>query len=138
MHTGFAPARPAVFRGGGAAGRRGRVRKQTAAGDVAPGMDVTVTDAPDQHRYEARTDGQLAGFAAYQKAGNLVVFTHTEVDPAYEGHGVGSAIARGALDDVRRQHLPVLPLCPFIKGWIDRHRDYADLVYSARPSRVSD
>lgn len=101
-------------------------------------MDVTVTDAPAEHRYEARVEGKLAGFAEYQKAGRLMVFTHTEVDPAYEGRGVGSALARNALDDVRGQGLPVLPLCPFIKAWIGRHPDYSGLVYASRPSRVTD
>jgi uncharacterized protein len=92
-------------------------------------MTVTVTDAPDRHRYEARVDGQLAGFAEYRKTAELVVFTHTQVEPDYEGRGIGSTLARAALDDVRRQQLPVLPRCPFIAAWIARHPDYADLVY---------
>lgn len=91
-------------------------------------MDITVTDAPDQKRYEARLEAKLAGFAAYERAGDVVVFTHTEVDDAYEGQGVGSALVRGALDDVRQRGLPVLALCPFVKTWIARHPDYADLV----------
>jgi predicted GNAT family acetyltransferase len=58
-----------------------------------------------------------------------VIFTHTQVEDAYEGHGVGSALARFALDDVRASGTrKVLPLCPFIKGWIEKHPDYADLV----------
>ena len=94
---------------------------------------------PDQHRYEATVDGAVAGFAAYQLTDELVVFTHTEVDPAYEGQGVGSALARFALDDVRREgRRKVLPLCPFIKEWIGRHRDYLDLVYGAPPSTARD
>ena len=101
-------------------------------------MSVTVTDAPDEHRYEARVDGKLAGFAEYLKPGQLVVFTHTEVDPGYEGQGIGGTLARAALDDARRQQLPVLPLCPFIQGWIGRHSDYADLVYRVAPSTVTD
>ena len=52
-------------------------------------------------RYEAWVDGVLAGFADYQVTDVLIVFTHTEVGDAYEGQGVGSAIARYALDDVR-------------------------------------
>ena len=76
--------------------------------------DLAVLDVPDSNRYEARTpDGFLAGFAAYQIAGHLIVMAHTEVDPAYEGQGVGSRLVAGALDDVRRRGLPVLPLCPF-------------------------
>ena len=97
-----------------------------------------VVDTPDLHRYEARLDGRTVGFAAYQKAGSLIVFTHTEIDPDMEGRGIGGALVRGALDDVRRQGLPVLPICPFVQGWMTRHRDYAGLDYRRPPSRVSD
>lgn len=100
--------------------------------------DVIVTDAPGSDRYEARLDGELAGFSEYQRTSRLVVFTHTEVDDAYEGRGVGSALVRGALDDARAQGLPVLPLCPFVKAYIARHAEYADLVYSAPQSTAKD
>ena len=59
--------------------------------------DVVVTNSPDAKRYEARLDGALAGFAEYQLTDELIVFTHTEVDPAFEGRGIGSALARFAL-----------------------------------------
>ena len=91
--------------------------------------DVQVTDNRDELRFEARVDGELAGFAAYELADDLIVFTHTEVDDAYEGQGVGSALARGALDAVRADGTRrVLPRCPFIRGWIEKHPDYQDLV----------
>lgn len=92
---------------------------------------VTVADAPARKRYEATIDGRLAGFAEYLATGRLTVFTHTEVDPAYEGRGVGSALARYALDDMRERGRQVLPVCPFIKGWIGKHPDYADLIYDS-------
>ena len=92
--------------------------------------DVVVTHNEDEHRWEARVGGELAGFAAYQLTDELVVFTHTEVDPAYEGGGVGSALARHALDEVADEGTrKVMPLCPFIKAWIARHPDYRPLVY---------
>jgi predicted GNAT family acetyltransferase len=98
-------------------------------------MAVEVTRNDEARRYEARIDGGLAGFADYQLTDELVVFTHTEVGPAFEGRGVGGAIARWALDDVREGGArKVLPLCPFIAGWIARHPDYQPLVYGARPS----
>ncbi len=90
---------------------------------------IDVTDNPRRGRYEARIDGALAGFAAYDLADDRIVFTHTEVEPRYEGRGVGSALAQVALDAVRADGTRrVVPRCPFIKGWIDRHPDYADLV----------
>jgi hypothetical protein len=101
-------------------------------------QDVTVADAPGRNRYEATVDGRLAGFAEYLTTSPLTVFTHTEVEPAYEGQGVGSALARYALDDMRAHDRHVLPLCPFVKEWIGRHPDYADLIYQTKPSTVAD
>jgi predicted GNAT family acetyltransferase len=92
-------------------------------------MDVRVADHPDRQRYEATTsDGRLAGFAAYQLAGSQLTMTHTEVDAAFEGHGVGSTLIRGALDDARARGLAVVPLCPFVQAFLAKHPDYQDLV----------
>jgi uncharacterized protein len=91
-------------------------------------MELTVRDAPEEHRYEIRDGDRVLGLAAYQRAGDKVVFTHTEIDPTAEGDGLGSRLVRGALDDVRARGLRVLPRCPFVRGWIQRHAEYADLV----------
>ncbi|MBV2156325.1 GNAT family N-acetyltransferase [Kitasatospora sp. SUK 42] len=100
-------------------------------------MTLSVRDVTDQNRFEAWVDGQLAGFAAYLRSDNLVVYPHTVVEPAFEGQGIGSALARAALDDARERGLPVLATCPFIKGWMLRHPEYIDLAYENR-SRVAD
>ncbi|MFE9746911.1 GNAT family N-acetyltransferase [Saccharothrix saharensis] len=92
-------------------------------------MAIEVHDVPEQKQFEAVVDGTRAGKAVYIRTPDLIVFTHTEVDPAFEGKGVGSALARAALDQARAWELPVLPLCPFIKGFIERHREYVDVVY---------
>jgi uncharacterized protein len=100
---------------------------------------VEVRDAPDAGRYEAWLDGALAGVAQYQRTAELVVFTHTEVDAAHEGRGVGSALVRGALEDVRAEGTHrVLPVCPFVSAWLGRHPDFRDVLYQARPSTVTD
>ncbi|MGY2079556.1 GNAT family N-acetyltransferase [Modestobacter sp. SYSU DS0657] len=92
-----------------------------------------MTDAAEQHRYEGRVDGELAAIAEYIRTPDLVVFTHTEVLPGYEGRGIASSLVQQALDDVRRQELKVLPLCPFVAGWMQRHSDgYGDLEYRSR------
>lgn len=92
--------------------------------------DVETSNNPGDSRYEAHLDGELAGIAAYVLEGeDVIVFTHTEVDERFEGHGVGSALARFALDDVRRAGgRRVVPRCQFIEAWIDKHPDYADLT----------
>jgi uncharacterized protein len=90
---------------------------------------VDVTDAPEQHRYEARIDGELAGFAEYRASDRIVTFIHTEVLPEFEGRGVGSGLVRAALDDVRAKGRLVRAVCPFVKGYIERHPgEYEDLV----------
>ncbi len=81
----------------------------------------------DRTRYELTVDGQLA-VSEYNRLANAVMFTHTEVPEALEGQGVGSALARGALDDVRAQGLTVIPLCPFVAAFMRRHKDYQDLL----------
>ena len=91
--------------------------------------DVQVADNEAEKRFEARVDGELAAAAYYDTADDLIVFTHTEVDDAFEGHGVGSTLARAALDAVRADgRRKVVARCPFIKGWIDRHPAYQDLL----------
>jgi predicted GNAT family acetyltransferase len=102
----------------------------------APG-GVTVADAPQDKRYEARIDDEIAGVATYLRTGDMIAFIHTEVKDEYEGRGVGSALARTALDDAREQGLRVLAICPFFEGWLAKHPEYADLQYEPSSS-VSD
>ncbi len=91
--------------------------------------EQTIRDNADEHRYEIVVDGDLAGYAAYvDDDGGRRIFTHTKVDPDYAGHGVGGALAAGALDDARARGLRIVPRCPFITEFIQRHPDYADLV----------
>lgn len=100
--------------------------------------DATVEDNPDEGRFEVIVDGEVAGFAEYRRDGERFVFTHTEVDDAYEGEGLGSALASGALDAVRAAGGRVVPLCPFIAGYIDRHDEYSDLVDHERLAQLAD
>jgi predicted GNAT family acetyltransferase len=91
-------------------------------------MEPTVRDNPEAERYEIREDDRLLGVAAYHRRGDTILFTHTEVDPEEGRSGLGSTLVRAALDDVRARGLTVSPLCPFVRGWIERHPEYADLV----------
>ncbi|GAB3003587.1 GNAT family N-acetyltransferase [Saccharothrix stipae] len=101
-------------------------------------MVIEVHDVPAEKHFAAVVDGTAAGKAVYIRTPDLIVFTHTEVDPAFEGKGVGSALARGALDQARAWGLPVLPLCPFIKGYVERHREYVDIVYRSPKTTAVD
>jgi uncharacterized protein len=90
--------------------------------------EAAVVDVAQARRYELLLDGRRIGLLAYRRRDNRVAFTHTEISPACEGRGFGSRLAAAALDDARRQGLVVVPLCPFIAAYIDRHSEYADLV----------
>ena len=94
--------------------------------DTAPSIDVT--DNVGASRYEIRVDGRRAGLALYNRTSTAITFTHTEVAPEFEGHGIGGRIAAAALDDARAAGLRVVPQCPFFAEYIRRHPAYADLV----------
>lgn len=91
-------------------------------------MTNTVVDNPSRKRFEIRVDGELAGYAAYDRTGNGLAFRHTEIDPAFEGKGLGSVLVRHALDAARAEGVPVLPYCPFVRTWIGTHPEYVGLV----------
>ena len=92
-------------------------------------VNVTVRDNPGESRYEALDEsGAVAGFAKYHQRDGRVVFTHAEVDDAFEGQGVGSALARGSLDKVRAAGNPVVVECEFIASYIEKHPEYQDLL----------
>jgi uncharacterized protein len=96
-------------------------------------METTVRDNPEDSRYEIRDGDRVLGLAAYERRGDTTVFTHTEVDPDAGQDGLGSTLVRAALDDVRGRGGSVVAQCSFVRGWIARHPDYADLV--AAPGR---
>ena len=78
-------------------------------------------------RYELEVDGEVA-FTAFQKRGDTVVFTHTEVPQDERGQGVGETLIKGALQQVRDAGLEVIPLCPFVDAYIRRHPEEQDLL----------
>jgi predicted GNAT family acetyltransferase len=90
-------------------------------------MNNAVSKNPAQHRYELAVDGNVAA-TYYEIADGVITFVHTEVPPELGGKGVGSKLVKGALDQVRTDGLKVIAKCPFVKGWIDKHPDYADLL----------
>jgi uncharacterized protein len=94
-------------------------------------MEPTVRDNPEESRYEIRDGDRVLGLAAHNRRGDTIVFTHTEVDPDVGESGLGSTLVQGALDDVRTAGLSVIPQCPFVRGWIERHPEYGDLVVRA-------
>jgi uncharacterized protein len=92
---------------------------------------VAVHRNDENDHYEAMLDGKIVGHVKFRTRPGQVVLIHTETDPAYEGRGIGAALARGALDDVRARGLNALVLCPFIASYLKRHPEYQDLVVPA-------
>jgi len=90
--------------------------------------DPTFRDNAEAHRFEAVVDGEVAAFAEYNLLKNGVMFTHTEVLPQHEGKGLGSKLAKVALDQVRERGTHAIPVCQFIAGYIRKHPEYVDLV----------
>jgi predicted GNAT family acetyltransferase len=92
--------------------------------------DIEVRDNPGESRFEAYVDGRLAGFSAYVVGAGTLNVVHTEVDDEHEGHGVGSALVRQMLDQLReRTDLTVTASCPFVRTWLRQHPDYEDLTH---------
>ena len=92
-------------------------------------MDAVISDNQAEHRYEALVDGEVAGFVRYRHTADGVIdLIHTEVDPRYEGQGVGSRLAAGTLDDIRGRGGRIIATCPFISAYVRRHAEYQDLL----------
>jgi predicted GNAT family acetyltransferase len=93
---------------------------------------IGVTDNADGGRYEIHVGGELAGFLTYRLRSGLIELVHTEIDEEFEGRGLGSQLISFALDDARERGLAVLPFCPFANDYLQRHRQYVDLVPEGR------
>jgi predicted GNAT family acetyltransferase len=87
-----------------------------------------VTDAPERERYEAHLDRELAGVLEYVIKHGRLALVHTEVVPAFEGRGIGSALVRFALDDARQRGLRVIAICPYVQDYLTRHPEDDDIV----------
>lgn len=90
-------------------------------------MDITIVNNSLASRFETEIDGHLA-FIDYVLGENLFTLTHTEVPPELGGQGVGGKLVWAALDFARRHQLLVVPHCPFVRSYIDKHAEYRELV----------
>jgi NAD+ kinase len=98
---------------------------QVGQGDAA---DAFVVDSFEQNRYEIILGGEVAGVLHYRRTADHVDLMHTEIDQAFEGRGLASRLAAGALADARSRSTPVVLTCPFVTGYVERHPEYADLI----------
>ena len=99
---------------------------------LKPPPPPEVHDDTEAERFLIRVDGRRAGHSDYQRTPGKIVFTHTEIEPEFEGKGVGSTLIREALAQARAEGLAVIPRCPFVREYIERHPAEIDLVPAAR------
>jgi predicted GNAT family acetyltransferase len=91
-------------------------------------MAIEIRRNTQESQYELLVDGEVAGIAEYDAAGNYVVFPHTELERWMRGRGLGAELVRGALDDVRGTGRMVIPHCWYVRQFIDEHPEYSDLL----------
>jgi predicted GNAT family acetyltransferase len=89
--------------------------------------DVTVVRNDSGERYEVYRDRLMAELT-YSLEGEVMYLLHTEVPTELEGHGIGGALVRAAMEDARAQGLRVIAFCPFARTWLARHPEYAGLI----------
>jgi uncharacterized protein len=92
-------------------------------------VDLQLSDNATAQRYEARIGERVVAYIEYRPSGEARMLTHTEVNGDVEGQGVGSAIVKFALEDIRSKGERVVPMCPFVAAYMQRHREYVELVH---------
>jgi predicted GNAT family acetyltransferase len=97
---------------------------------------VSIRDNPERHRFEADLGEGSMAIAEYTLAAGKIIFTHTEVPPAHEGQGIGSALIRFALASARKRGLQVVPICPFFAAYIKKHSEEQDLLDAESRKRL--
>ena len=91
-------------------------------------LDISVTNNPERSRYEVAVDGVRAAYSTYELEGGRVLVTHTVVRPQFEGRGIGSRLARFAVEDIRDRGLRIKPVCTFTRSWLRAHPEYESIV----------
>lgn len=99
---------------------------------LRPPPPPKIRDDPAAGRLEILVDGRRAGYAAYRRHPEAIAYTHTEIEPEFEGRGLGGKLVRAALDRARAEGVAVLPYCPFVREYIEHHPDQLDLVPEGR------
>lgn len=99
--------------------------------------DVAVARSADRDRYEITVDGQQAGFTAYLDRGGQRIFYHTEIGADFGGRGLGSTLISHALADTRAGGLRIVPVCPFVKKYLESHHEVDDVVDKVTPEALA-
>ncbi|KOX02028.1 N-acetyltransferase [Streptomyces sp. MC1] len=98
-----------------------------------PSAAPVVERVDARNRYEILVDGKRAGLTAYRDRDAQRVFYHTEIDDAFAGQGLASRLVQEALTDVRASGKRIVPVCPYVAKFLQRHEEFADLVDPVTP-----
>lgn len=90
--------------------------------------NIEVHHNPDAKRFEVRLDGEIA-MIEYMRAGTNIIYTHTEVPPAFEGRGIANALAYSAMEYAKAEGLKVQALCPFVAAYVRKHPEYHSITW---------
>lgn len=86
---------------------------------------TTVTDNPAEHRFEITYGDRLAGFTVYEeREATTWAFVHTEIDPDLGGHGLAGRLVGVAMDAMAERGITVVPECPYVRSWLEKHPDH--------------
>jgi hypothetical protein len=95
---------------------------------TTPANTTEVRDNSADRRFEIWADEELAGFTTYVLRSRSISFLHTELEPRFQGRGLGQELVAAALRSARERGLEVLPFCPYVRGFIAKHPEFLDLV----------
>lgn len=95
---------------------------------TAPAPEQIVHDEPAEQRYRLSAGGHETAYAYYDLTGDVMTFTHTVVPPDRQGEGIGTRLIEGALADVRRRGLEIVPQCPFVAAYVNAHPEAQELL----------
>ncbi|WP_255770842.1 GNAT family N-acetyltransferase [Pseudarthrobacter sulfonivorans] len=102
--------------------------------------EITISNNPDRERYEVLDAGKVIGkawYKAYDDGGPAErIFYHTVINEDYAGQGLAGRLAKVALDETVAAGLGIVPVCPFIKSYINRHPEYDGSAVPITPAHL--
>ncbi|WP_392673083.1 GNAT family N-acetyltransferase [Streptomyces sp. LN785] len=98
-----------------------------------PPAALTVERRDDRHRYEILVDGERAGLTAFRDRGEQRVFYHTKIFDAFAGRGLAGQLVQQALTDVRAQGKRIVPVCPYVAKYLQKHDEFSDITDPVTP-----
>ena len=85
-------------------------------------------------RYEVRVGEATAGFTQFVDSGDQRIFFHTEIGERFTGRGLAGTLIRAALDDTVAHGKRIVPICPFVAGFLEKHDNFGGSVDAVTPA----